>query len=81
MSGWSAAGRLPLGEAKRSLLLWLIGSMMTGVGDWIEVGAAIHAGAGVVGGLGKGGLIVLIVVSVIAIVAFVWIFRETGKRD
>jgi hypothetical protein len=55
--------------------------MMTGVGDWIEAGAAIHAGGGVVGGLGKGGLIVIIVVSVIAIVAFVWIFRETGKRD
>jgi hypothetical protein len=31
--------------------------------------------------LGKGGLIVIIVVSVIAIVAFVWIFRESGKRD
>jgi hypothetical protein len=55
--------------------------MMTGVGDWIEAGAAIHAGGGVVGGLGKGGLIVIIVVSVIAIVAFVWIFRESGKRD
>ena len=42
---------------------------------------AIHAGGGVIGGLDKGGLIVIIVVSVIAVVAFVWIFHETGKRD
>ena len=55
--------------------------MMTGVGDWMEAGVAIHADGGVVGGLDKGGLIVIIVVAVIAIVAFVWIFRGTGKRD
>ena len=63
-------------------MLWLIDSMMTGVGNWMEAGAAIiDGGGGVVGGLDKGGLIVIIVVSVVAIVAFVWIFRETGKRD
>jgi hypothetical protein len=32
-------------------------------------------------GLGKGGLITIIAVSIIAIVTFVWIFRETAKRD
>ncbi len=47
----------------------------------MEAGAAIHAGGGVVGGLDKGGLIVIIVVSAIAVAAFVWIFHETGKRD
>jgi hypothetical protein len=47
----------------------------------MEASAAIHAGGGVVGGLDKGGLIVIIVVSVIAIVAFVWIFHETRRRD
>ena len=60
---------------------WLIDSIMTGVADWMEGGARIHAGGGVIGGLDKGGLIVIIVVAVIAIVAFVWIFRGTGKRD
>ncbi|GEM_PF-1349487 len=33
------------------------------------------------GGLGRGGLITIIVVSVIAIVTFWWIFRETGRRE
>ena len=32
-------------------------------------------------GLGTGGLITIIVISVIAVAAFVWIFRETGRRD
>jgi len=33
------------------------------------------------GGLGKAGLITVIVVSLVAIMALVWIFRETGRRD
>jgi len=33
------------------------------------------------GGLGMGGLVTIIVVSVVAVAAFVWIFRETGRRD
>ncbi len=33
------------------------------------------------GGLGGGGLIAVIVISVIAIATFVWIFRETGRKD
>ena len=32
-------------------------------------------------GLGIGGLVTIIVVSVVAVAAFVWIFRETGRRD
>jgi hypothetical protein len=33
------------------------------------------------GGLGRVGLITVIVVSLVIIVAFVWIFRETGRRE
>lgn len=33
------------------------------------------------GGLGWGGLVAVIVISVIAIAAFLWIFRETGRRE
>jgi hypothetical protein len=33
------------------------------------------------GGLGKAGLITVIVVSLIVIIALVWIFRETGRRE
>jgi uncharacterized membrane protein len=58
-----------------------ISSRMAGMIDWIEAGGAIHAGGGTVAGLEKGGLVVIILVSVVAIVAFVWIFRETGRRD
>ena len=49
--------------------------------DWMEASATIYAVGKAFGGLGKAGLITIIVVSVIAIVTFVWIFRETGKRD
>ena len=55
--------------------------MMAGMADWMQAGVAIHTAGGALGGLGKGGLIVIILVSIIAIIAFVWIFRETGKRD
>jgi len=49
--------------------------------DWIEASATVYAAGEAFGGLGKGGLIAVIVISVIAIVTFVWIFRETGRRD
>jgi len=55
--------------------------MMTGTLDWMEAGSAVYGGGEAFGGLGKGGLITVIVISVIAVAAFVWIFRETGKRD
>jgi hypothetical protein len=54
---------------------------MVGIVDWAETSAPIYAASGVSGGLGRTGLITIIVVSLIAIIAFVWIFRETGKRD
>ncbi|MCJ7669225.1 MAG: hypothetical protein MUO61_01760 [Dehalococcoidia bacterium] len=49
--------------------------------DWMEASATVYAAGEAFGGLGKSGLITIIVVSLIAIVAFVWIFRETGKRE
>ena len=49
--------------------------------DWMEASATVYAAGEGFGGLGKGGLITVIVVSLIAIVTFVWIFRETGRRD
>jgi hypothetical protein len=54
------------------------GWMITG---WIETSSTVYAAEEAFGGLGKGGLITIIVVSIIAIVTFVWIFRETGRRD
>jgi hypothetical protein len=55
--------------------------MMVGMVDWMEAGTGIRAAGEALGGPGKGGLIAVIVICVIAIVAFAWIFRETGKRD
>jgi len=49
--------------------------------DWIGASATVYTVGEAFGGLGKAGLITIIVVSVIAIVTFVWIFRETRKRD
>jgi hypothetical protein len=49
--------------------------------DWMEASATVYAASEAFGGLGKAGLIAIIVVSLIAIIAFVWIFRETGKRE
>ncbi|MFO7996147.1 MAG: hypothetical protein R6U93_03230 [Dehalococcoidia bacterium] len=48
---------------------------------WIEVSSTIYTTGEPFGGLGKAGLITVIVISVIAIVTFVWIFRETGRRE
>ena len=58
-----------------------ISSMMTGMAGWMEAGGTFHAGGGTLAGLDRGGVVVIILVSIIAIVAFVWIFHETGKRD
>jgi hypothetical protein len=51
------------------------------IADWMEASATGYAAGEAFGGLGKAGLITIIVVSLIAIVTFVWIFRETGRRD
>jgi hypothetical protein len=55
--------------------------MLVGMSDWIEASTAVYTPSEAFGGLGKAGLITIIVVSIIAIVTFVWIFRETGRRD
>jgi hypothetical protein len=55
--------------------------MIAGMPDWMEAGATVYAAGEAFGGLGKGGLITIIIVSIIAIVTLVWIFRETGRRD
>ena len=49
--------------------------------DWMEASATVYATGEAFGGLGKAGLITVIVVSIIAIVTLVWIFRETGRRE
>ena len=49
--------------------------------DWMEVDGAVYAVGEAFSGLGKAGLITVIVISVVAIAAFVWVFRETGRRD
>jgi hypothetical protein len=55
--------------------------IMVGMAYWMETAVAIYAAGEESSGLDKVGLITIIVVSVIAITAFIWIFRETGKRD
>jgi len=55
--------------------------MIAGVLDWIGANATVYAASEAFGGLGKAGLITIIVVSIIAIVTLVWIFRETGRRE
>lgn len=49
--------------------------------DLMAFCSAVYAASEPFGGLGRGGLITVIVVSVIGVVTFVWIFRETGKRE
>jgi len=66
---------------KAGRLLVLAGRMIAGIPDWMEASATGYAAGEASGGLSKGGLITIIIVSVIAIVTFVWIFRETGRRD
>jgi len=49
---------------------------------WIEERVGVYAlGEAAFGGLDKEGLIAVIVISIIAVVTFVWIFRELRKRD
>jgi len=55
--------------------------MTAGMPNWIEAGRTFNAVNEAFGGLGKEGLITIIVVSIIAIIALVWIFRGTGKRE
>jgi hypothetical protein len=54
---------------------------MVGIVDWTETGVTVYAAGQALAGLDKTGLIVIIIVAIIAVVAFVWIFRETGRRD
>ena len=61
--------------------LVLAGRMIAGISGWVEARSAVHAAGEAAGGLDRAGLIAIIVVSIIAIAAFVWIFRETGRRD
>ena len=55
--------------------------MVIGLPGGIDACIAAYAAGETSGGLGRGGVIAIIVVSVIAIASFVWIFRETGRRD
>jgi hypothetical protein len=55
--------------------------MIARILGWMEASAPVYAAGEAFGGLGKTGLITIIVVSIIAIVTLVWIFRETGRRD
>ncbi|MFP3879344.1 MAG: hypothetical protein ACLFVA_00080 [Dehalococcoidia bacterium] len=48
---------------------------------WIQATSTLYAAGEPFGGLGKGGLITIIVIAVIATVTFVWIFRETRRRE
>jgi len=52
--------------------------MVTG---WIRAASALCGVDEPFRGLGKGGLVAVIVISVLTIVTFVWIFRETGRRE
>ena len=55
--------------------------MMVGMAGWTETSAAVYAAGEASGELDRTGLIVIIVVAIIAVITFVWIFRETGRRD
>ena len=55
--------------------------MVIGLPGGIDVSIAAYAADEAADGLGRGGLVAIVVISVIAIAAFVWIFRETGRRD
>jgi len=57
------------------------GRMIAGLLGRTAADAAVYAAGERLAGLGKAGLIAVIVVSVIAIVTFAWIFRETGRRE
>jgi hypothetical protein len=55
--------------------------MIDGMLGWIEASSGVYAaGEAAFGGLDREGLIAIIVISIIAIAAFVWIFRGLRKR-
>jgi hypothetical protein len=56
-------------------------TMIALTSQWVDTSCATHAAGEAFGGLGKAGLITVIVVSLIIIVTLVWIFRETGRRE
>jgi hypothetical protein len=58
-----------------------IARMVVGMAYWMEASASVPAAGQASQGLDRTGLIVIIVVAIIAVIAFVWIFRETGRRD
>jgi len=50
--------------------------------NWVDASPNIYvASEAEFGGLGKGGLITIIIVAILFIVAMVWIFRNLKKRD
>ena len=55
--------------------------MIAGIPNSLDVSSTVNATTEAFGGLGKAGLITVVVISIIAIVSLVWIFRETGRRD
>lgn len=60
----------------------LTGRTMVGMLGCIEAGSGVYATAeAAFWGLEKEGLIAIIIIAIIAIAAFVWIFRELRKRD
>jgi hypothetical protein len=55
--------------------------MIAGMPNWLEANSTVYAAGEAFGGLGKAGLITIIVVSIVVIITFVWIFRETRRRE
>jgi hypothetical protein len=49
--------------------------------QWVQRSSGVHPVGEAFGGLGRAGLITVIVISLIIIVTLVWVFRETGKRE
>ena len=50
--------------------------------NWVDVSPNIYiASEAEFSGLGKGGLITIIIVTILFIVTMVWIFRNLKKRD
>ena len=64
-----------------SYLTVLTGRTMVGMLGWIDAGSGVYAAAEAAsGGLEKEGLIAIIIIAIIAIAAFVWIFRGLRRR-
>jgi hypothetical protein len=56
-------------------------TMIALTSEWVERAFGAYAAGEAFGGLGKAGLITIIVVSLTIIVTLVWVFRETGRRE